>query len=41
MGRDELMAFMNTTSCLSSVRTTSLEMRSLTQQGTAIVMGAL
>lgn len=40
MNRTQLMEFMNTTSCLASVRSTSLEMRSLTQHGPARVMGA-
>ncbi|HMJ04129.1 MAG TPA: hypothetical protein VK506_14400, partial [Conexibacter sp.] len=40
MGRDELQGFMNTYSCLASVRNASLEMRAVTQQGPAIVMGA-
>ena len=40
MGRDELQEFMNTYSCLASVRSTSLEMPSLSQTGPARVMGA-
>jgi len=40
MDRRELLEFMNTSECVSSVRTTSREMRSLTQQGTPRVLGA-
>ncbi len=40
MNRRQLQAFMNTSEAVSSVRTTSLEMRSLTQTGTPRVLGA-
>ncbi len=40
MNRRQLQEFMNTSESVSSVRTTSLEMRSLTQHGTARVLGA-
>jgi hypothetical protein len=40
MGRDELKEFMNTYSCLSSVRTASLEMTAVRQNATARAMGS-
>jgi hypothetical protein len=40
MNRTELLEFMNTAECLTSVRNTSLEMTALTQHGTPRVLGA-
>lgn len=40
MGRTELLEFMNTTECVSSVRETTLEMEALVQHGIPRVMGS-